>query len=183
MPNILLCSQKGGVGKSLIADEICFFFERLNIPFSFFDLDKQGGTIHQDINNPKSIISIIDTPGFIENDLAAYLAESDLIICPTCMTSRDIPPLLTIDDILDTYPNKKALFILNRWNRYNACRDFLDWFTKNINKPYFLIPQSELFVKAAALKKSVVDIAPNSKAAIAVNLLLKSITKEVITFV
>ena len=47
MKNILICNQKGGVGKSLIADELAFSFERSQIPLSFFDLDRQGGTIHQ----------------------------------------------------------------------------------------------------------------------------------------
>ena len=39
MKNILVCNQKGGVGKSLIADELAFSFERSGIPVSFFDLD------------------------------------------------------------------------------------------------------------------------------------------------
>ena len=47
MVNILVCNQKGGVGKSLIADELAFSFERSGVPVSFIDLDAQGGTVHQ----------------------------------------------------------------------------------------------------------------------------------------
>lgn len=47
MYNILVCNQKGGVGKSLIADELAFSFERSGIPLNFYDLDSQGGTIHR----------------------------------------------------------------------------------------------------------------------------------------
>ena len=43
MKTILVCNQKGGVGKSLVADEIAFSFERSGIPVSFYDLDTQGG--------------------------------------------------------------------------------------------------------------------------------------------
>lgn len=34
MKTILVCNQKGGVGKSLVADEIAFSFERSGIPVS-----------------------------------------------------------------------------------------------------------------------------------------------------
>lgn len=47
MKTILVCNQKGGVGKSLCADEIAFSFERSGIPVSFYDLDTQGGTLHE----------------------------------------------------------------------------------------------------------------------------------------
>lgn len=47
MKTILACNQKGGVGKSLVADEIAFSFERSGIPMSFYDLDTQGGTLHK----------------------------------------------------------------------------------------------------------------------------------------
>ena len=47
MKTILVCNQKGGVGKSLVADEIAFSFERSGIPVSFYDLDTQGGTLNK----------------------------------------------------------------------------------------------------------------------------------------
>lgn len=46
MKTILVCNQKGGVGKSLVADEIAFSFERSGISVSFYDLDAQGGILH-----------------------------------------------------------------------------------------------------------------------------------------
>ena len=47
MKNILICNSKGGVGKSLIADELAFYLEHKNIACNFYDLDSQGGTIHK----------------------------------------------------------------------------------------------------------------------------------------
>ena len=62
MVNILVCNQKGGVGKSLIADELAFSFERSGIPLSFIDLDAQGGTVHQTVQREDAQVVIIDTP-------------------------------------------------------------------------------------------------------------------------
>lgn len=42
MKTILVCNQKGGVGKSLVADEIAFSFERSGIPVSFIRLGHAG---------------------------------------------------------------------------------------------------------------------------------------------
>lgn len=56
---------KGGVGKSLIADELAFSLERSGIPYSFYDLCGQGGTIHKTNKNPKAKVAIVDTAGGI----------------------------------------------------------------------------------------------------------------------
>ena len=39
MKNILVINRKGGCGKTLISDEIAFAFDRMNIPYNFYDLD------------------------------------------------------------------------------------------------------------------------------------------------
>ena len=49
MKTIRVCNQKGGVGKSLVANEIAFSFERSGIPVSFYDLDTQGRHVAQDV--------------------------------------------------------------------------------------------------------------------------------------
>ena len=93
MKTILVANQKGGVGKSLIADEIAFSFERSGIPISFYDLDKQGGTIHSTSENPDAKVQIVDTPGALDEDLPSWMREADVLVIPTRTTSRDIPTL------------------------------------------------------------------------------------------
>ena len=39
MKTVLVCNQKGGVGKTLIADELAFALERDGIPYNFIDLE------------------------------------------------------------------------------------------------------------------------------------------------
>lgn len=61
MKTILVCNQKGGVGKSLVADEIAFSFERSGIPVSFYDLDAQGGTLHRTREADGAQVALVDT--------------------------------------------------------------------------------------------------------------------------
>lgn len=101
MKNILICNQKGGVGKSLIADELAFSFERSQIPLSFFDLDRQGGTIHQTAQRVQAQAAVIDTPGALQRQLGEWIAHADVIVIPTRTTSRDIEPLMRMQRAVD----------------------------------------------------------------------------------
>ena len=69
MKTILVCNQKSGVGKSLVADEIAFSFERSGIPVSFYDLDAQGGTLHQTNEVKDAEVAVVDTPGALQEAL------------------------------------------------------------------------------------------------------------------
>ena len=90
---ILICNQKGGVGKTLIADELAFAFEWDNIPYSFFDLDNQGSAMHKTIDNPDAKVQIVDTPGALQENIIKWIEAADIIIVPTLMSNRDIAPL------------------------------------------------------------------------------------------
>lgn len=70
MKTILVCNQKGGVGKSLVADEIAFSFERSGIPVSFYDLDAQGGTLHRTQEADGAEVAVVDTPGALQEALS-----------------------------------------------------------------------------------------------------------------
>lgn len=127
MKTILICNQKGGVGKTLITDEICWALERDSIIFNVIDLDCQGGLIHDAAKeNPDAQVTVVDTPGAMQKDLAEYMKQADLIIIPTLMSSRDMIPLERMIKMAKPYM-KKTIFILNRWNRYNITKDFTNW--------------------------------------------------------
>ena len=173
MKNILICNQKGGVGKSLIADELAFSFERSQIPLSFFDLDRQGGTIHQTAKRVQAQAAVIDTPGALQRQLGEWIAHADVIVIPTRTTSRDIEPLMRMQRAVDAgaRPGVPVVCVLNGWNRWRASADFLEWL-KGPGGVRFghlaKLPQSEQFVQASAAGKSVAEYARHSSAAKAV---------------
>ena len=74
MKNIVVCNQKGGVGKSLVADELAFSLERSKLSTSFYDLDGQGGTLHETKEVESAETSVVDTPGALQREA--------LPICP-----------------------------------------------------------------------------------------------------
>lgn len=167
MVNILVCNQKGGVGKSLIADELAFSFERSGIPLSFIDLDAQGGTVHPTVQREDAQVVIIDTPGALQQQLKDWIAAADVIIIPTRTTSRDIEPLLRMQRVVQSAEkSSKVLYVLNGWNRWRASSDFLEWFRGSSgDAPILKLPQSEQFVQASAGGMSVVEYARHGAAA------------------
>ena len=129
MKTILICNQKGGVGKTLIADELAFALEKDEIKFSFFDLDQQGGAIHEMHEIEDASVQVIDTPGALQKDLKKWMEAADFIVIPTMMSNRDMQPLCRTLEIYNSIPDKApALIVFNRWNRTNNTKDFIAWF-------------------------------------------------------
>lgn len=170
MKSVLVCNQKGGVGKSLIADELAFAMERCGTKCGFYDLDEQGGTIHTTHKVEGAEVQIIDTPGALQRDIIEWMEGADIIVIPFRPTSRDIPPLVRMMEIADAHAKgKPVLYVQNAWNRYRASQDFQEWIKDHMkSRPDFMmmvVPQSEQFVQASAADMSVVDFAPRGQAA------------------
>lgn len=166
MKTILVCNQKGGVGKSLCADEIAFSFERSGIPVSFYDLDTQGGTLHKTHEADGAQVAVVDTPGALQEGLADWLKEADVVVIPTRTTSRDIEPLMRMRKAVFKNGHAKIVYVMNGWNRFKASRDFMEWFEGLAgDQTVAKLPQSEAFVQAGAAGKSVVEFDRRGKAA------------------
>lgn len=173
MKTILICNQKGGVGKSVLSDEIAFCFERSHIPINFYDLDNQGGTIHHTQESKDAEVSIVDTPGALQEKLSDWIEAADVIVIPTRASSRDIPPLRTMRDAVIRHgrPDAKVIYVFNGYNeRFRASQDFDEFFKILAGEDAVVcrIPQSEQIVQASASSRSVVDYAPRSSVAAAV---------------
>ena len=166
MKTILVCNQKGGVGKSLVADEIAFSFERSGIPVSFYDLDAQGGTLHRTREADGAQVAVVDTPGALQEALSEWLREADVVVIPTRTTSRDIEPLMRMRKAVFKHGRAKIVYVMNGWNRFKASRDFMEWFEGLAgDQTVVTLPQSEAFVQAGAAGVSVVEFDRRGKAA------------------
>ena len=159
---VLICNQKGGVGKTLIADELAFAFERDDIPYSFFDLDNQGSAIHKTVNNPEAAVQIVDTPGALQENIIKWIEAADVIIVPTLMSNRDMAPLERMIQILEPYKDKFVLYVFNRWNRFKITKDFMNWFqTKYPDLKTAILSDTTAFNQAGAYGKSLYDFKKN----------------------
>lgn len=96
MKTILIANQKGGCGKTLVVDELAFSFDRTDVKYSLYDLDGQGGIIHEPKVIDDADYAIVDTPGYISDNLGELIQGADLIIIPTRTTYKDIPTLQTM---------------------------------------------------------------------------------------
>lgn len=166
MKTILVCNQKGGVGKSLVADKIAFSFERSGIPVSFYDLDAQGGTLYRTREADGAQVAVVDTPGALQEALSDWLKEADVVVIPTRTTSRDIEPLMRMRKAVFKHSRAKIVYVMNGWNRFKASRDFMEWFGGLVgDQTVVTLPQSEAFVQAGAAGVSVVEFDRRGKAA------------------
>lgn len=166
MKTILIMNQKGGVGKTLLADELAFALERDQIPFNFYDMDGQGSPVHKTTKRDDAEVQIIDTAGALNKDMGKWIENADFIIIPTMMSSRDVKPLERMIEICNTNNkhSKPVLYVLNRWNRFSISRDFISWFNKKYPElKTAILSDTVAFAQAGALGKSVVEYMPNNK--------------------
>jgi chromosome partitioning protein len=104
----------------------------------------------------------------LQSELKDWIANADIIIIPTRTTSRDIEPLMRMQQAVGAAQRdgKPVVYVLNGWNRWRASSDFLEWFKENSGDvPIYKLPQSEQFVQAGASGVSVVEYARHGSAA------------------
>lgn len=168
MKTIAFINQKGGVGKSILADELAFEFERKELKYNLYDLDGQGGLIHQETNNSDAEYIIVDTPGQLTIDIIKVIKQSDIIIVPTRASIKEMEPLERTLQLIKNSKKDNAIVILvlNGWNRFTVYSQFEEWLKNEypeFNK-IITIPQSEALAQAGAYGQSVIDFQARNKA-------------------
>lgn len=167
MKTILICNQKGGVGKSMLCDELCYALERDQIKFNLYDLDQQGSLTHEAREIDDAAVAIVDTPGALQDDLTKWIDAADMVIVPTLMTRKDLVPLERMIKILESFEGKKPiLYVLNMYDRTNMTKDFNTWFDENYPEcNTAILARTTALPQADACGQSVVDFAPRSTGA------------------
>lgn len=167
MKTIAFINQKGGVGKTTLADELAFEFERNNIKFNLYDIDGQGGLLHEESNNEDADYNIVDTPGALTDDIGNLIKESDVIIVPTRASIRDMEPLETTLKLIKKLKKKNTavIIVLNGWDRYTSNNEFEAWLKNEFHSDFnkiITIPESEPLKQAGSKYKSIIKYSPRS---------------------
>ena len=163
MKTILIANQKGGSGKTLIADTLATAFELDSVKLNFIDLDLQGGAMHGTVIDEDAAVQIVDTPGALQEDLREWIESADYLIIPTMMSTRDIPPLQKTLDIYLNYAKTKppVLVVFNRWNHTNNTKSFIEWFEASYPEiPTAILCDSTAFNDASARGLSIEQYRP-----------------------
>lgn len=153
---VSLVCEKGGVGKTMLADELYYHFERLGVETSLFSLDGQYIARSKRADAPD--VTIIDTAGSLDDKLDDILRRSDLVIVPVRPSLNDIEPftrtLETIDDVCDA----EVVIVVNAATPYTMTKSFLSWLDGkgSFGHRVFVVPQSEYLAQSIGSGHSVV---------------------------
>lgn len=184
-PTIAVVNQKGGVGKSLIADELTFWCDRYGVPYAFYDLDQQGGTAHATGGanaETAARVAIADTPGAITRQLNDVLDEADVVVVPVRPTERDVPATERTLGIAEQVCGDAAVgvVVVNGRTRFLASSEFERHVSEWEERGWEVarVPHAEAVARAGAAGVSVVAFTPRSKVAEAVDALCELVVTE-----
>lgn len=170
MKTVLVCSQKGGTGKTLLADEIAFSMERTGNITRFIQLDTQGGSRHEESSLDEDQIvdvQVVDTPGYMQSDMPAFMQAADVIVIPCRASMSDLPPLDRMREMVQTYaPDTPVIIVHNCFDNFRASTQFAEMLqqTKAPNEIIVTLRLAQAFVWAGMVGESVVVSDPRSKA-------------------
>lgn len=174
---ILIANPKGGTGKTTIADELAFCFERNNLTVSFANLDNQGGTIHETVEHPNSDVMIVDTPGQLTDQAKDWAKDADLLLVPTNPSVRDVIP--TIDFVESMKRYVPVHLVINRYQANRVvCKQFDEFVSANGMSVLGRLPDSTAFPKAALNRDGVITDRPYGPPAMAVKELARNVLAE-----
>ena len=180
MKNILICNQKGGVGKSTIADNLAWSLERSKIKYNFYDLDAQGGVIHKTQEVEGAEYSIIDTPGSVQPDLGKWVEAADVIIIPTGIGVNEVGPLQNTMEHVKNHAKCPVIYVINFVNNFKTAKAFEGWLYDSVGKATVIkLPRSEPLAQAALQGKSIVEYKKRDKAAKAILEICNAVRKAV----
>ena len=184
MYTILLLNQKGGVGKTTIADELAFAFERRGMTVAFVSTDPQGGNVHEVCDDPDYAEScdfqIVDTAGVLKNGMDDWCRAADMILVPMLPSTRDVEPTMrTLEIAAASKTQAKTFIILNCFYAFGRLdRDLVEYLGGENIPVMAKIPRAVALAQAAAEGKSVAEYAPRSHAVPAFELLADDILAE-----
>ena len=181
MKTVVFVSEKGGVGKTRLSDELYYYYTRQNVPTSLYSFDGQYKNRNNDkkVDNPE--VAVVDTPGRImDSKTIQTIQGADVVVIPVRPTGGNIESFTRTVSLVKKNTNCPIIVAVNGVNRFTASASFMEWLQKYRQKEHLdtvlTIPQSEVLVQAENCRCSVNDINKHSPAAQAVNNLCSEIS-------
>ena len=181
MKTIVFTSEKGGVGKTRLSDELYYYYTRQNVPVSLYSFDGQYKNRNNDkkVDNPE--VAVVDTPGRImDSKTIQTIQGADVVVIPVRPTGGNIESFTRTVSLVKKNTNCPIIVAVNGTNRFTASVSFMEWLQKYRQKEtldtVLTIPQSEVVVQAENYSCSVNDINRHSTAAQAVNMMCDKIS-------
>lgn len=181
MKTVVFVSEKGGVGKTRLSDELYYYYTRQNVPVSLYSFDGQ----YKNRNNDKKVdnqeVAVVDTPGRIMDDKTIQTIQgADVVVIPVRPTGGNIESFTRTVSLVKKNTNCPIIVAVNGVNRFTASVSFMEWLQKYRQKEHLdtvlTIPQSEAIVQAENYSCSVNEINKYSPATQAVNALCDKIS-------
>lgn len=184
MKTIVFVSEKGGVGKTRLSDELYFYYIRQGVPVSLYSFDGQYKNRNTDKKVEDAQVAVVDTPGRIMDTKTIQTIEgADAVVIPVRPTGGNIESFTRTVGLVKERAECPVIVVVNGVNRFSATSSFLEWLEKYKQKEnldiIMTIPQSEVLVQAENCRCSVNEINHYSPATQAVNILCDKISELV----
>ena len=160
MFTILVANQKGGVGKTTIADELSFELERRGRSVSFMTVDPQGGSIHEaDEDGEERDYRVVDTPGVLADALPEWCDAADMVLVPMLPSSRDLEPTLRTIEVARKATDAPVRVVVNQYNPYGILdRQLAEYLESEGLRVIGKVPKAVALAQAAAQGCSVSEL-------------------------
>ena len=182
MKTVVFVSEKGGVGKTRLSDELYYYYTRQNVPTSLYSFDGQYKNRNNDkkVDNPE--VAVVDTPGRIMDDKTVEAIQgADVVVIPVRPTGGNLESFTRTVSLVKENTNCPIVIVVNGTNRFTASASFMEWLQKYRQKEtldtVLTVLQSEVIVQAENYSCSVNDINRRSLAARAVNMMCDKISE------
>lgn len=175
---ILLVNQKGGVGKTTLADEIAWGLERRGREVGFGNLDPQGGACHEmGLLDGEGAVNVVDTPGFLSENIADYARHADVAVVPVQPGTLGLKPMRrTLRLVTEANPALAVGIVVNNFAANQVVdRQFLELLEADELPVLGTVPTAAAFKQGSALGRPVCEVQRGGKAAQAVERLLDQI--------